>query len=297
MVLQLLLSLALATILMVLDYRYDYLNNARKGVSTLLAPIYFLANLPNEVASWADNNIVSRNDLLNENRQLEDELLILKAQNQRLIGLESENARLRALLGSSRTLRGQRVIAEVLNIDSSLFANELLLNKGSSDNVFVGQPVVDAEGIMGQIIEVSTITSRMILLNDQKHAIPVRIDRNGVRAIAQGDGNLLYLRHLPNTIDVQEGDVLLSSGLGQKFPDGYPVAKVLSVTRQPAQPYAEILAEPTANINRANHVLLLWPYQDKTTSESKKVEGKPASNQNSAAKANDDKALGVTHAE
>ena len=259
---QLIMSLVLATVLMVLDYRYDYLSNVRKGVSTVLAPIYFLANLPNEVAAWADNNIVSRNDLLDENRRLKDELLILKAQNQRLIGLESENARLRSLLGSSRTLRGKRVIAEVLNIDSSIFANELLLNKGSLDEVFVGQPVVDAEGVMGQIVEVSTSTSRMILLNDQKHAIPVRVDRNGVRAIAQGNGRTLYLRHLPNTIDIQEGDILLSSGLGQKFPDGYPVAKVISVIRHSAQPYAEILAEPTANINRANHVLLLWPYHD-----------------------------------
>ncbi|RDX38242.1 rod shape-determining protein MreC [Kangiella sp. HD9-110m-PIT-SAG07] len=266
LVLQLVLSLILAAILMVLDYRYDYLSSARKGVSTVLAPIYFLANLPNEVTAWADNNIVSRNDLLGENRRLKDELLILKAQNQRLIGLESENARLRALLGSSRTLRGKRVIAEVLNIDSSLFANELLLNKGSLDGVFVGQPVVDAEGIMGQVVEVSTSTSRMILLNDQKHAIPVRVDRNGVRAIAQGNGQTLYLRHLPNTIDIEEGDLLLSSGLGQKFPDGYPVAKVMSVIRQSAQPYAEILAEPTANINRANHVLLLWPYHDPATS-------------------------------
>lgn len=264
---QLILSLVLAAILMVLDYRYDYLSSARKGVSTVLAPIYFLANLPNEVAAWADNNIVSRNDLINENRRLKDELLILKAQNQRLIGLESENARLRSLLGSSRTLRGKRVIAEVLNIDSSMFANELLLNKGSMDGVFVGQPVVDAEGIMGQVVEVSTSTARMILLNDQKHAIPVRIDRNGVRAIAQGNGRMLYLRHLPNTIDVKEGDILLSSGLGQKFPDGYPVAKVVSVVRQSAQPYAEILAEPTANINRANHVLLLWPYHDPKATE------------------------------
>ncbi len=279
---QLILSLVLAAILMVLDYRYDYLSSARKGVSTVLAPIYFLANLPNEVAAWADNNIVSRNDLINENRRLKDELLILKAQNQRLIGLESENARLRSLLGSSRTLRGKRVIAEVLNIDSSMFANELLLNKGSFDGVFVGQPVVDAEGIMGQVVEVSTSTSRMILLNDQKHAIPVRIDRNGVRAIAQGNGRMLYLRHLPNTIDIKEGDILLSSGLGQKFPDGYPVAKVVSVVRQSAQPYAEILAEPTANINRANHVLLLWPYHDPKTIEGESP-NEPLNEQNSQA--------------
>ncbi|WP_223669679.1 rod shape-determining protein MreC [Kangiella shandongensis] len=282
LVLQLILSLVLAAILMVLDYRYDYLSSARKGVSTVLAPIYFLANLPNEVAAWADNNIVSRNDLINENRRLKDELLILKAQNQRLIGLESENARLRSLLGSSRTLRGKRVIAEVLNIDSSMFANELLLNKGSFDGVFVGQPVVDAEGIMGQVVEVSTSTSRMILLNDQKHAIPVRIDRNGVRAIAQGNGRMLYLRHLPNTIDIKEGDILLSSGLGQKFPDGYPVAKVVSVVRQSAQPYAEILAEPTANINRANHVLLLWPYHDPKTIEGESP-NEPLNEQNSQA--------------
>lgn len=257
---QLIITLLLACVLMVLDYRYGYLTSARKASATFLSPLYYLANLPNEIAAWADNNIISRNDLIDQNRQLKDEVLILKAQNQRLIGLESENARLRSLLGSSRSFRGKRLIAEVLNIDSQRFSNELLLNKGSTNEVFVGQPVVDSEGVMGQIVEVSLTTSRMILLNDQKHAIPIRNDRNGVRAIAQGDGQLLFLRHLPNTTDIREGDLLLSSGLGEKFPDGYPVAKVISVTKQSSQPYAQIIAEPTANINTANHVLLLWPY-------------------------------------
>ncbi|MBD3654541.1 MAG: rod shape-determining protein MreC [Kangiella sp.] len=277
LVLQLIITLLLACVLMVLDYRYGYLNNARKVAATFLSPLYFLANLPNELAAWADNNIVSRNDLIDENRQLKDEVLILKAQNQRLIGLESENARLRSLLGSSRSFRGKRLIAEVLNIDSQRFSNELLLNKGSSDGVFLGQPVVDSEGVMGQVVEVSLTTSRMILLNDQKHAIPVRNDRNGLRAIAQGDGQMLHLRHLPNTTDIREGDLLLSSGLGEKFPDGYPVAKVISVIKQTAQPYAQIIAEPTANINTANHVLLLWPYEPM---ESSSDENQPESEEN-----------------
>lgn len=274
---QLILTLSLACVLMVLDYRYGYMTAARKATATFLSPLYYLANLPNEIAAWADNNIVSRNDLIDENRQLKDEVLILSAQNQRLIGLESENARLRSLLGSSRSFRGKRLIAEVLNVDSQRFSNELLLNKGSTDEVFVGQPVVDSEGIMGQIVEVSLTTSRMILLNDQKHAIPVRNDRNGVRAIAQGDGQLLFLRHLPNTTEIREGDLLLSSGLGEKFPDGYPVAKVISVTKQSAQPYAQIIAEPTANINTSNHVLLLWPYEPSKDSVD---ESQPQSSEN-----------------
>ncbi|NVK20952.1 MAG: rod shape-determining protein MreC [Kangiellaceae bacterium] len=255
------MALVVSSVLMVLDYRFGYLDSARKTVSTVLTPVYYLANLPNEVASWADDNIVSRNDLQDENRRLKDEVLILKAQNQRLVGLESENGRLRALLGSARNLRGQRLVAEVLNVDASKFTNGLIINKGANHGVFVGQAVVDADGVMGQITQVSNITSRMVLLNDPKHAIPVRDDRNGVRAIAQGNGQSLYLRHLPNTVDIQEGDLLLSSGLGEKFPDGYPVAKVISVTKQTTQPYAEILAEPTANINTADHVLLLWPYR------------------------------------
>lgn len=253
---------------MILDYRFGYLSSVRKTVSTFLSPLYYVANLPSEIGSWADDNIVSRNDLLNENRMLKDELLILKAQNQRLVGLESENARLRALLGSSRNLRGKRLIAEVLNIDTSLFSNQLVLNKGATDDIFVGQAVVDSEGVMGQVVEVSTTTSRMILINDRNHAIPVRNDRNGVRAIAQGNGQLLFLRHLPNTTDIREGDLLLSSGLGEKFPDGYPVARVVSVIKQTTQPYADILAEPTANINTADHVLLLWPYSKLPESES-----------------------------
>lgn len=232
----------------------------------MLSPVYYLANLPSEIASWADSNLISRNDLLDENRTLKDTLLILQAQNQRLIGLESENARLRFLLGSSRQLKGKRLVAEIINVNSGHFSQERMLNKGSQDNVYVGQPVVDAAGFLGQITEVSANHSRMILLNDDKHAIPIRNDRNGIRAIAQGNGLSLNLRHLPNTVDIKEGDLLLSSGLGQKFPDGYPVARVTSVIKQTTQPYAEIIAEPTASIATSDHVLLLW-YKNKESLE------------------------------
>lgn len=247
---------------MFVDYRYDHLNSIRKAFSTLLTPLYYLANIPNEVASWTDDNLVSRDDLLGENSKLKDEVLILKTQNQKLVALESENARLRALLGSSRKLREKRLTAEVLKVNSTQFSKEITIDKGSNKDLFRGQPVVDSDGVLGQVIEVSSRISRVILINDQKHAIPVRVDRNGIRAIAQGNGKELYLRHLPNTTDIQEGDLLLSSALGEKFPDGYPVAKVISVIKKTDEPYAEILAEPTANINTVNHVLLLWPRQN-----------------------------------
>ena len=247
---------------MFVDYRYDHLNSIRKAVSTLLTPLYYFANIPNEVASWTDDNLVSRSDLLSENTKLKDEVLILKAQNQKLVGLESENARLRALLGSSRKLRERRLVAEVLRVNSTQYSKEITIDKGSNKEIFLGQAVVDSDGVLGQVIEVSSRISRIILINDQKHAIPVKVDRNGIRAVAQGNGKQLYLRHLPNTTDIKEGDLLLSSGLGEKFPDGYPVAKVVSVIKKTDEPYAEILAEPTANINTANHVLLLWPRQN-----------------------------------
>ncbi len=243
---------------MILDHRYQYLNSIRSTFSTLTLPIYYVANLPSELSSWADSNIVSRSELLEENQELKDEVLILRAQNQRLIGLESDNARLRSLLGSSRKLRGKRLIAELIDVNSNNYSQEIVINKGSIDDVYLGQAVVDADGVMGQVVEVSNNTSRIILITDPKHAIPIKNNRNGIRAIAQGNGINLNLMHLPNTIDIQQGDVLLSSGLGEKFPDGFPVAKVVSVTKKNDQPYAQVIAEPTANINTANHVLLLW---------------------------------------
>ncbi len=244
--------------LMVLDYRYQYLNSVRSTVSTIASPVYYLANLPSEVSTWADDNIVSRGELLDENQLLKDQLMILKAQNQRLVGLESENSRLRNLLESSRKLRGRRLIAEIIQVNTTDFAQEIMINKGTNDGVYQGQAVVDSDGVMGQVVDVSFISSRIILINDPKHAIPVKNNRNGIRAIARGNGLNLNLMHLPSTIDIKQGDLLLSSGLGEKFPDGYPVAKVVSVVNKTDQPYLEVIAEPTANINTADHVLLLW---------------------------------------
>lgn len=187
--------------------------------------------------------------------------MILKSQNQRLVGLESDNARLRSLLGSSRKLRGKRLIAEIINVHSTQFSQEAVINKGSSDDLYLGQSVVDSEGVMGQLVDVANFSSRLILITDSNHSIPVKNNRNGIRAIAQGNGINLNILYLANTIDIQPGDLLLSSGLGEKFPDGYPVAKVISVVRKTDQPYAEVIAEPTANINTADHVLLLWNIQ------------------------------------
>jgi len=143
-------------------------------------------------------------------------------------------------------------------VNTTNFAQEIMINKGASDGVYVGQAVVDSDGVIGQVNTVTQFWSRVILINDPKHAIPIKNNRNGIRAIAQGNGLNLNLMHLPSTIDVKKGDLLLSSGLGEKFPDGYPVAKVVSVTQRRDQPYLEVIAEPTANINTADHVLLLW---------------------------------------
>lgn len=256
--------------LMVVDTRYQYLNNVRSFFTTLVAPVMYMANIPSQLSSWTDNNIVSRRQLLLQNQALKDELLILKAQNQRLVGLESDNARLRSLLGSSRKLRGKRLIAEIINVHSTQFSQEAVINKGSVDDLYLGQSVVDSEGVMGQLVEVANFSSRLILITDSNHSIPVKNNRNGIRAIAQGNGLNLNILYLANTIDIQPGDLLLSSGLGEKFPDGYPVAKVISVVRKTDQPYAEVIAEPTANINTADHVLLLWSVKPEQPIEASK---------------------------
>ncbi len=254
----------LATALMVIDHRFHYLHIVRNAFSTVLTPLYYLANLPDDMLGWADTNIISRSDLQRENQRLKDEQLILKAQIQRLVALESENARLRALMGAARDQEGKRLVAEVLSVGIAPYTREILINKGELDGVYAGQAVVDADGVMGQVRETSSLSSRVLLITDVNHGMPVRVNRNGLRAIAQGSGDSdeLRLAYIPNTADIRAGDLLVSSGLGQKFPDGFPVAVVSEVRRDPGQPYAFISALPSARLATADHVLLIWPDPD-----------------------------------
>jgi rod shape-determining protein MreC len=184
-----------------------------------------------------------------------------KVQMQRLAALEAENIRLRELLDASFEVGEKRLIAELMSVNLDPFQHQIVINKGTLDGVFPGQPILDAEGVMGQIVHAGPYTSTAVLITDTSHAIPVQVNRNGLRSIAIGSGtiNRLELPYIPNNSDILPGDLLITSGLGGRFPPGYPVAKVGAVQHDPGRSFAQVIAEPLAQLNRSREVLLVWP--------------------------------------
>ena len=219
-----------------------------------------MADLPTRLWQGVNQQVSSHAELLAENEKLKAEALLLQRRLQKLATLIEQNVRLRELLNSSALVDDQVLVGELIGVDPNPFTQRLLIDKGEKDGVFLGQPVLDARGLMGQVVEVMPYSSRVLLLTDTTHSIPVQVNRNGLRAIASGTGNpeRLELRHVADTADIKEGDLLVSSGLGQRFPAGYPVATVKEVIHDTGQPFAIIRAEPTAALNRSRYVLLVF---------------------------------------
>lgn len=247
--------------LMTLDHRQHTLEGIRATLSVVVYPMQYLVNLPFVIGDWASESLATRSHLLNENSGLRARELEARFKLQKLAALERENSRLRSLLQSSSRRWERVLIAELVSVDFDPFKHQILLNKGSSDDVFEGHPLLDASGVMGQVIHVSPITSTAMLITDPSHAIPVQVNRNGLRAIAVGTGEpaVLDIPHIPNNADIQEGDLLVTSGLGLRFPAGYPVATIAKIVRDPTEPFATISATPLAHLDRAREVLLVWP--------------------------------------
>lgn len=251
----------LSLVTMTLDHRQQYLDSVRSALSTAIHPLRLAINLPFAFGDWASETLASRQSLLDENRQLKEKQLELEFRLQRLATLETENTRLRELMRSSSKVSEHILIAELLAVDFDPFKRQSTINRGANDGVYEGQPVLDARGVMGQVIHVAPYTSTLMLITDPSHAIPVQVNRNGLRAIAQGNGsaNVLDIPHIPNNADIRVGDLLITSGLGQRFPRGYPVATVTTVTPDPSAPYARITATPSADLEYIHEVLLVWP--------------------------------------
>ncbi|WP_374987673.1 rod shape-determining protein MreC [Pseudomonas sp. N040] len=249
----------LSIVLMVVDARFDTLKPLRSQLGLVLTPFYWMADLPGRLWSDMTQTISSRSELLAENEKLKAEALLLERRLQKLATLTEQNVRLRELLNSAELVDEKVLVGELIGVDPNPFTYRILINKGEKDGVFIGQPVLDARGLMGQVVEVMPYTARVLLLTDSTHSIPVQVNRNGLRAIAAGVGNpeSLELRHVADTADIKEGDLLVSSGLGQRFPAGYPVAIVTRVTHDPGQPFAVVRAKPTAGLNRSRYVLLV----------------------------------------
>jgi len=215
--------------------RYQWLEEIDSQLSVIASPFYWAADVPARMLRWAGETLTTRKSLSLENARLKSEALLLKAKVQKLASLEAENVRLRELLNSSQLVEDSVLVAEIIGQSPDPLHHQIIVNKGESDGLYVGQPVIDALGLMGQIIEVGPLQSRVLLITDATHALPVQINRNGVRSIAEGIGlyHEVVLRHVAATTDIKVGDLLVSSGLGHRFPAGYPVAIVSEVTIDP----------------------------------------------------------------
>lgn len=246
---------------MVVDHRQHHVETIRSAISVLIYPIQYLVNLPVAVGEWMGESVSSRENMMEENKRLRMQHMLFKAQLQKLAALKVENDRLRELLQSSRKVGENVLIAELLAVDLDPFSRRIVINKGTNDNAYLGQPVLDAEGIMGQVVHVSPFSSTAMLITDPSHAIPVHVNRNGLRAIIVGTGapDSLDVPYLPNSADIIVGDLLTSSGLGGRFPRDYPVARITEVKKDPTKRYAIVTAEPIALLERSREVLLVWP--------------------------------------
>ncbi len=247
--------------LMTVDHRFDYLDPARSVLNVIVYPLQRLATLPVSFSEWFADNLAQREQLVHENRALRNEQTLAQLKLQKMASLERENARLRELLASAKRFSNERVlVAELLSVDLDPYKQQVVINKGARDEIYVGQPLLDARGVMGQITHVFPMSSAAILISDPSHALPVQVNRNGLRVLAVGTGNpdLLTLRHVPTSGDIKVGDIVSTSGLGGRFPADYPVAQITAVERPPGEPFAIVRATPFAQLDRSREVLLLW---------------------------------------
>lgn len=244
---------------MILDKHSEQFASIRGALSLPVAPLQYLISWPTQFIDNVKSIVSSHHDLISENMQLKTDQLLLRAQLQRLIAIESENNYLKALLQSAHQIKGKTMIAELLAVDSEPFVNQVIINKGTRDGIYINQPVLDAYGIMGQIIQAGPITSRVLLINDPKSGIAVQNVRNGMRALAVGNySDKLHLLYVSKTADLKPGDIFISSGLGDHYPEGYPVGKVESVSKDPAHQFAKVFIQPSAHLKNSRQVLLVW---------------------------------------
>lgn len=252
--------LVLVGTLIVADLRYSGLATVRAALDTALTPVYLLAGVPAAIDHWQERTLRSRRHLLDENARLRRENLVLHGRSQQLAAVQAENARLRALLNSTALLRNDVLVSEIIGVSPDPVRHQLILDKGADAQVASGQALIDSRGLMGQVVEVTAGTARVLLITDPTHSVPVQVNRNGVRAVAEGIGSLdqLVVHHVAATTDIRTGDTLVTSGLGGRFPIGYPVAEVTEVQRRPGEAFARISARPLAALDRARHALLVF---------------------------------------
>src|SRR6202521_5164695 len=250
----------LALGLIIVDKRYDHLGKIRRMLSVVAYPVQVAVASPFQGWNWFRDSVTTRDVLRADKAKLEAELRVAQFRLQRFEALEAETLRLRALRDNTAGVTDRFLIGDVMSIDLDAFRGRVLVDKGAGDGIYVGQAVLDAGGVFGQVARVGQLTSEVILVSDAAHAIPVQINRNGLRTIAVGTGesNRLKLPYLPTSADVVAGDLLVTSGLGGVFPAGYPVGTIAEVKRDPAQSLADVDVKPAAALDRSRELMFVW---------------------------------------
>lgn len=254
-------ALIFSIVLMFSDYHYHYLDSVRSGFSLIVSPLQYAVDYPVRVVGWIQSLVSAKKVLIDENMKLRYQQTILEAELQKSLVLQKENLQLKELLFTSTKANMHAMAAQILAVDTSNARQIVVLNKGERDGVYTGQPVLDAKGVMGQVIDMGPMTSTVLLISDSKSAVPVRNNRTGERAILVGTNSIeeLSLINLPKTSSIHPGDVLVTSGLGRRYPEGYPVGRVDAVRSIPGEDFVKVMVSPVALLNRNRLVLLIWP--------------------------------------
>ena len=256
--------LTLAIALMILDQKAAFFQPIHARLSLTVLPLQYLVHVPINCLHWVTDSITVHRQLIGDNAKLRAHQFLLQAKVQTLLSLERENEQLRKLLQSTTHLDGRFIVSQLLAVNLDPILQQIVVDKGLRSHVYIGQPVLDAYGIMGQVVHVGLFTSKVLLVTDPKSAVPVENNRNGMRAIALGMGSSgkLMLINLPMTTDIQKGDLFVSSGLGLRYPVGYPVGVVAEIVRDAGKRFATVILQPSAQVNQSRQVILVWPSQN-----------------------------------
>lgn len=258
-----LLFICLSIVMMVYDHQTGRLRQIHAALATLVYPVQLVVDAPHALFIWAGDKLATHSALMTENAQLKSQLLQANVNLQTLASLEQENQRLRNLMQATAQMGGRISVAVILSADLDPFRHLIVIDKGTHDGVYEGQTVLDAYGIVGQVTRADPLASEVTLVSDPGQAIQVEVNRTGLRTLATGTADLIQLSlpYVTNNADIKQGDLLVSSGLGGHYPQGYPVGVITQFDRDPAEPFAHVSARTAADLNHGHEVLLYWPAQ------------------------------------
>ncbi|WP_371188015.1 rod shape-determining protein MreC [Thalassotalea maritima] len=261
------MALVLSLVFIYCDHKLASFESARALLQSLVSPLQYIADTPGQIMDFTSENLVTRRQLMEDNQRLQRNEVLLRERLLELDILKQENQRLRQLLQAPVKANIDKMVAEIVSVDSDPYSHQILINRGEIDGVYEGQPVINDKGVVGQVLHTGLNSSRVLLLTDITHAIPLRVHRNGLRVIAKGTGSIdeMDVTHVPYASDIKVGDLLVTSGLGGTFPEGYPVAMVSYVADNPNKKFAKIRITPLVDVDRLRYLLLLWPANNPST--------------------------------